>query len=256
MKRKLTLTMAGAILATLLLAACTPEQQTSTNPPAKDTTQPTTESTQALETTELGGEGENNETKTIVLSDYFGQDVWEDDGGDVYAEEDHILFDNGYMGDFSTIMLKEKAKNVTYRFTLKLENIPTGLSEEEGTWWDSELMILARSSLLAPGWEDGQTGYSLTAWGDMKRLAIGRAGHDDAFGFVEWNVADGQEHEIEFSLTNNEDDTEVTIVLKIDGEMVFETVDDGSITKKGKTPLFPEEGNLTIRSKYLQVTVG
>ena len=134
--------------------------------------------------------------------------------------------------------------------------MPTDLSEEEGTWWDSELMILARSSLLAPGWEDGQTGYSLTAWGDMKQVAIGRAGHDDAFGFIDWNVADGQEHEIEFSLTNNEDDTEVTIVLKMDGETVFETVDDGSIVKEDRIPLFPEGGNLTIRSKYLQVTVG
>lgn len=254
MKKKMTLAMATALLAALLLSACGSQQPTqTTTQPTTEATQPT-ETTQAPETTEP--ETDSNETKTIVLSDYFSQDVWEDDGGDVYVEDDHILFDNGYMGDFSTLMLKEEAKNVTYRFTLKLENIPTDLSEEEGTWWDSELMILARSSLLAPGWEDGQTGYSLTAWGDMKKVAIGRAGHDDAFGFIDWNVADGQEHEIEFSLTNNEDDTEVTIVLKIDGETVFETVDDGSIVKEDRIPLFPEGGNLTIRSKYLQVTVG
>lgn len=255
MKKKMTLAMATALLAALLLSACGSQQPTqTTTQPTTETTQPT-ETTQAPETTQP--EADNGEAKTIVLSDYFSQeDVWEDDGGDVYVEEDHILFDNGYMGDFSTLMLKEEAKNVTYRFTLKLENIPTDLSVEEGTWWDSELMILARSSLLAPGWEDGQTGYSLTAWGDMKQVAIGRAGHDDAFGMIDWNVADGQEHEIEFSLTNNEDDTQVTIVLKIDGETVFETVDDGSIVKEDRIPLFPEGGNLTIRSKYLQVTVG
>ena len=57
-------------------------------------------------------------------------------------------------------------------------------------------------------------------------------------------------------MEENGDEREGTIVRKSDGETVFERVDDCRIVKEDRIPLFPEGGNLTIRSKYLQVTVG
>lgn len=199
--------------------------------------------------------GAGAQLQDVVLADYFSQDVWEDDGGDVSVEADQIVFDNGYMGDFAALRLTESFQNVNCKFTLQLEDIPTGLSEAEGTYWDAELMIMLRSSLAAPGWEDGQTGYSLTAWGDMGTVYIGRAGHDDAFGSIEWPCNDGQPHSIEFSAENNEDNTVVHLKLVIDGEVVFEQDDDGSITKEGRTPLFPNAGGITIRCKYVKAIV-
>lgn len=251
MAKKIMTTLLVLLMCTALLCACGSEASTANPTTAETEAAPAAEAatTSAAETADEG-------TKEVVLADYFGQDVWEDDGGDVYVEEDHILFDNAFMGDFSALRLTETAKNVTYKFTLQLEEIPTDLSVDEGTWWDSELLILGRSALAAPGWEEGQTGYCLTAWGDMSEVFIGRSGYDDAFGSIQWNVTDGEPHDIEFSLVNNADDTAVTITLKVDGEVVFETVDDGSIVKEGGTALYPDEGGLTIRCKYVQATIG
>lgn len=258
--KKTLVTLLAALLCIALLCACDPsivnpsDTQTSTqgNPTG------TQASTQGDPTSApTSGQVSDGSVKTVKLSEYFGdKDIWEDDGGDVTVEEDKIVFDNGYMGDFSTLRLTETAQNVCYQFTIQLEDIPEELSEAEGTWWDAEVMILLRSTLLAPGWEDGQTGYSLTAWGDMSKVYIGRAGHDDAFGFVEWGCNDGKPHDIEFSAVNNADNTEVTLKLVVDGETVFEKVDDGSITKKDRIPLFPDEGGLTLRAKYVKMTIG
>lgn len=248
MAKKILTTLLVLLMCAALLCACGGEgnNNTSTTGASNDTTAAPEDTTAAS--------GTDGEVTEVVLSEYFGKDVWEDDG-DVYVEEDHILFDNAFMGDFAALRLTETAQNVTYKFTLQLDKIPTDLSVDEGTWWDSELLILGRSTLAAPAWEEGQTGYCLTAWGDMSEVFIGRAGHDDAFGSIQWNVADGQPHDIEFSLVNNEDNTTVTITLTIDGEVVFTTVDDGSIVKEGRTPLFPDEGGLTIRCKYVQATI-
>lgn len=259
MAKKLMTTLLALVLCMALVCACgTPDEQETTTGAPQTTQAPETpevpETTEPQETPAVSAD--NGELKEIVLADYFGQEVWEDDGGDVYVEEDHILFDNAFMGDFASLRMTETAQNVTYKFTLQLNEIPTDLSVDEGTWWDSELLILGRSALAAPGWEEGQTGYSLTAWGDMSEVFIGRSGHDDAFGSIQWNVNDGEPHDIEFSLINNEDNTAVTIKLVVDGEVVFETVDDGSIVKEDRTPLFPDAGGLTIRCKYVQATIG
>lgn len=259
MAKKILMTLLAVLMCAGLLCACTsaPASSTPETTAANETAAPETEAaeTEAAETEAPAVEG-SSETKEIVLSDYFSQDVWEDDGGDVYVEEDHILFDNAFMGDFSALRMTETAQNVTYKFTLQLDEIPTDISVDEGTWWDAELLILGRSALAAPGWEEGQTGYCLTAWGDMSEVFIGRSGHDDAFGSIQWNVNDGEPHDIEFSLINNEDNTAVTITLVVDGEVVFEAVDDGSIVKEGRTPLYPDAGGLTIRCKYVQATIG
>ena len=252
MAKKTLTTLLVVLMCIALLCACTPTNAPETNAP--ETNAPATNAP-ATNAPENNDDPTPAGTQEVVLSDYFGQDVWEDDGGDVYVEEDQIVFDNGFMGDFAALRLTETAQNVTYKFTLQLEDIPTDVSVDEGTWWDAELMILARSALAAPGWEEGQTGYSLTAWGDMSEVFIGRSGHDDAFGSIQWNVTDGQPHDIEFSLENNEDNTTVTITLTVDGEVVFTTVDDGSIVKEGRTPLFPDAGGLTIRCKYVKATI-
>ena len=256
--KKYLLTLLAVLLCAAMLCACGE---------AAEDPKPTAEPTKAPETTPAPAPTDppvdpqptdpvvTDEMQDVKLSDLFAQEVWEDDGGDVSVEADKIVFDNGYMGDFAALRMTQDYKNVNYKFTLQLEEIPEGLSEAEGTWWDAEFMILLRSALAAPGWEDGQTGYSLTAWGDMKQLYIGRSGHDDAFGSVEWGCADGQPHEIEFSAQNNEDNTTVALKLIIDGEVVFEQVDDGSITKEDRTPLFPDAGGLTIRCKYVKATI-
>ncbi len=257
MKKLIALLLALTMVFALAACGTTEPAPTEAKPTEAAPTEaaPTEEPTEAPTEAEQPGEEVTGEPVEVVLADYFSQDVWEDDGGDVYVEEDHILFDNAFMGDFSALYLTETAQNVTYKFSLQLEEIPTDISVDEGTWWDAELLILGRSAIAAPGWEEGQTGYSLTAWGDMSEVFIGRAGHDDAFGSIQWNVTDGQPHDIEFSLQNNEDSTTVTITLTVDGEVVFETVDDGSIVKEGRTPLFPEAGGLTIRCKYVQATI-
>ena len=254
MAKKILTTLLVALMCAALLCACGGDSTSTTTGASNDTTA-APETTEAPADDTTAAPSGNGEVTEIVLSDYFGQDVWEDDGGDVYVESDHILFDNSFMGDFAALRLTETAQNVTYKFTLQLDKIPTDLSADEGTWWDSELLILARSSLAAPGWEDGQTGYCLTAWGDMSEVYIGRSGHDDAFGSIQWNVNDGEPHDIEFSLVNNEENTAVTITLTVDGEVVFTTVDDGSIVKEGRTPLFPDAGGLTIRCKYIEATI-
>ena len=128
---------------------------------------------------------------------------------------------------------------------------------EDFTWWDSELLIIARSSIAATSWyDDGtQTGYTLTSWGDMSTVFIGRAGYDDAFGEYEWNVNDGEPHAVELSVVNNEDNTAVTVTLVVDGVEIASVVDDGTQIKNDRPGLYPDAGGLTIRCKWLEATI-
>lgn len=249
MAKKIISTLLVALMCIALLCACTPSQDTTTT-----TANPQPSASQSTDPQPTDPPKE--EVKEIKISDYLGKDVWEDDGGDVSIKDDHILFDNAFMGDFAALRLTEKAQNVTYKFSIQLSDIPTDLSEEAGTWWDSELIIVGRSAVAGNSYQSGdQKGYCLTAWGDLGKVYIGRAGYDDAFGSVEWNVNDGQPHDIEFTLTNNEDNTQVTIVLKVDGQVIFEGVDDGSKVKQERPALYPDEGGFTIRCKYFKAIV-
>ncbi len=258
MAKKIIALLLAALMCCALLCACNDSQGKKPNPsddPKPSASQPVDSKPEDTKPQD-SKPAPSGELKEIKVADYFSkEDLWEDDGGEFNMEADKLVMDNALMGDFSTLQLKEEAQNVTYKFTLQLSDIATDLSVDDGTWWNSELMILGRSTLAAPGWEEGQTGYSLTAWGDMSEVFIGRAGHDDAFGSVKWGVEDGKPHDIEFSLINNEDNTTVTVRLSVDGKVVFEQVDDGSIKKDGRTPLFPEPGTLTLRCKYLKATI-
>ena len=77
-------------------------------------------------------------------------------------------------------------------------------------------------------------------------------------GFFKWNINDGQPHVIEITTTNNADNTAVEVVVTIDGEEVARVVDDGTKQKPGKDrpTLYPEAGNLVVRAKWMDITVG
>lgn len=274
MAKKLMTTLLVALMCIALLCACTPNNpsETPNQSDNKDNVDPNPSGNQDDAGSTGGQEDPDPSTgddepdpsigedesgiKTINISDYLGNaDIWEDDGGDVYIEEDHILFDNAMAGDYAALRLTEQAQDVTYKFTIKLSDLPA-VSKDDGTWYDAELIIVGRSAVAGNSYQSGeQTGYCLTSWGDMGKVYIGRAGYDDAFGSVLWNINDGEEHEIEFTLVNNEDDTQVSITLKVDGEVLFEGVDDGSKVKNDRTALYPEAGGLTIRCKYFEATV-
>lgn len=237
MKKTLALVLA-AIMAAAMLCACG-----SSSP----------ESTDAPETGDPNAGG----TTVITLSDYLADESkWEDDGGYYEMEDGKLFFDNFSAGDYCAVRLKEEAQNVTYKFDVTISQLAP-VSVDDGTWWDSELLVIARSALPATSWYDdgSQTGYTLTSWGDMSTVFIGRAGYDDAFGEFEWNINDGKPHSVELSVVNNEDNTAVTITLVVDGEQVASVVDDGSLVKNDRTSLYPDAGGLTIRCKWLEATV-
>lgn len=256
MKRILSLVLVVMMLASML-CACGGTPATETNPPetnAPETTPPETAApTEAPEAPEVG----SSETKEIVVSEYFADDSkWEDDGGYHERDESKLFFDNFMAGDYCAVRLNEEAQNATYKFNLTISQLAE-VSMDDFTWWDSELLIIARSAIPAASWyDDGtQTGYTLTSWGDMSTVFIGRAGYDDAFGEFEWNVNDGQPHAIELSTVNNEDNTAVTITLTVDGVEVASVVDDGSLIKNERPGLYPDAGGLTIRCKWLEATI-
>lgn len=122
---------------------------------------------------------------------------------------------------------------------------------------DSEFLVVARSTIAGNSWQDdgSQKGYTLTAWGDMSEVCIGRCGYDDAFGTFQWNIADGEAHAIEFTVENNADNTQVTITLVVDGVEIAKVVDDGSLVKNERPNLYPDAGGLTIRCKWLDATI-
>ena len=244
-----------AILVTILICvamfnACATGEPNNPSPTPSETN-PQTEPSNVVETSPV------DEAKKIVVTDYLGKDVWEDDGGDVTISDDKILFSNFFAGDFSSVRLMETAANATWEFTVQAKQIPEGLSEEAGDWWDAEFLAIIRSALPGGSYLDGeQTGYTITSWGDLNTVYIGRAGYDDAFGSVAWPLGDGQPHVISFTAENNESSTVVHLTLTVDGEVIFECDDDGSLVKKERVSLYPDAGGLTIRCKYLTLELG
>ena len=228
------------------------------NTPAPETQAPTDEPkpTETEAPTDDPASG-SAETVEIVVSEYFADDSkWEDDGGYHVRDEAKLFFDNYMAGDYCAVRLTEEAQNVTYKFNLTISQLAE-VSMEDFTWWDSELLLIARSSIAAASWyDDGtQTGYTLTSWGDMSTVFIGRAGYDDAFGEYEWNVNDGEPHAVELSVVNNEDNTAVTVTLVVDGVEIASVVDDGTQIKNDRPGLYPDAGGLTIRCKWLEATI-
>ena len=226
-----------------MLSACTPNEPTD---PGSTPSNTPTEPSSNVQTPPA------DEGKKIVVADYLSKDVWEDDGGDVTISDEKILFSNFYAGDFASVRLTETAANATWEFTVQIKQIPEGLSEEAGDWWDAEFLAIIRSAVPGGSYLDGeQTGYTITSWGDLNTVYIGRAGYDDAFGSVAWPLGDGQPHVISFTAENNESNTVVHLTLAVDGEVIFECDDDGSLVKKERVSLYPDAGGLTIRCKYL-----
>jgi|LFRM01.2.fsa_nt_gb hypothetical protein len=194
------------------------------------------------------------ELEVVQVGDYFGDPAaWENNGDAYTLTADGLTLNPG--GDKVAVRLNKEVQNAVFKFTLKLTDIKTDLSEEEGTWWDSEFLCLLRSALADKGWTDGQRGYSLTSWGDMNTFYLGRSGYDDAFGKYEWPLGDGQPHDFEITLQNSEDNSKVTITVKIDGKEVASVVDDGSLVKQDRPALYPEAGGLTFRAKNIGVVI-
>lgn len=245
MKKYIAIALA-IITCVTMFTACTPKEE-STNSQA-----PSTSTTPAQPSTTNNTSAEQK----IVVADYLSKEVWEDDGGDVTISDDKILFSNFFAGDFAAVRMKETADDTTWEYTVQVKKRPEGLSEDAGDWWDAEFLTIIRSAVAGGSYLDGeQTGYTITSWGDLGTVYIGRAGYDDAFGYVAWPIGDGQPHVVSFSAKNNESKTVVHLTLAVDGEVIFECDDDGSLVKKERVSLYPDAGGLTIRCKYLEVEI-
>lgn len=247
MKKILSLVLVVLMVATMLCACDTnTESKPAGSTPVATTTQaPTT----TVATTPEG-------PVVVTLSDYFADSSkWEDDGGYFDMDAEKIFFDNFSAGDYAAVRMNELYQNVTYKFNVTINKLAP-VSMDDWSWWDSELCIIARSTLAASSWQDdgSQKGYTLTWWGDMSKVCIGRCGMDDAFGEFDANLGDGQAHDIEFTVVNNEDGT-VTLKLVIDGNLVAEVVDDGTKQKNERPTLYPDAGGLTIRCKWLEAVI-
>ena len=192
----------------------------------------------------------------VNVADYLADDSkWEDDGGYFTRDARKLFFDNFSAGDYAAVRLNEPYQNVTYKFNVTINKLAP-VSMEDWTWWDSEFLVIARSAKAAYSWQDdgSQKGYTLTWWGNMSKVCIGRCGFDDAFGEFACNVGDGQTHSIELTVVNNDDGT-VTLKLVLDGNLVAEVVDDGTKVKNERPALYPDAGGLTIRCKWLEATI-
>ena len=173
---------------------------------------------------------------------------------------DKAAIENGQLnlpavGDTAAAMLNESAQNASFNFTMTINEVPADCYDK---WWDTELLIIARSSFADKSWSDdfAQTGYTLTSWGDMTEWFIGRAGNDDLSGKIVLNIADGQPHNFQLKVVNNADNTTVTVTLIVDGEQVAEIIDDGSKIKNERPALYPDAGNFTVRAKNVDVSIG
>ncbi len=255
MKKILCLILAAVMLCAVLTACAEEKQPTNSTPtqskPAPSQSKPEPSQSKPQPSTPA------SKNTVIKVSDYIANDAkWEDDGGEHSREAGKIHFDNFMAGDYCALRLKEEAKNVTYKFRVTISELAP-VSMDDWTWWDSELAIIARSTMAASSWqEDGsQKGYTLTSWGDMKTVFIGRCGYDDAFGEFAWNINDGTPHDIELTVENNDDNTQVTITLVVDGVEIASVVDDGSKVKEDRPNLYPDAGGLTIRCKWLDATI-
>lgn len=196
----------------------------------------------------------------VDVKDYLSADKWTDDGGDVTVSADKILFNNGMGGDFAALKMVDEFDTVTYRFNIKLEDLPTGLSEEEGTWWDSELVFMVRAKVAGTTYTDGQAGYCITSFGDHSGFYVGKSGNDDYFtkSPIAWDLADGKEHSVEFSVENNADGS-VSLKLAVDDKVLFEGVDKGEVSGDKKVEqqkkIHTDKGALMIRCKYMTATI-
>ena len=206
-----------------------------------------------------GGQGDQakggSDIQEVDLAEYMSDaSKWEDDGGDYTLTGDKLTFNNAYYGDFCAVRLNEEFQDVTVKFTLQLTAIAADVSEEDGTWWDTEFLCLVRSNFAGSAYvegEEGQAGYCITSWGDMNQFALGRSGYDDVFGIYDWPLGDGKPHQIQFTVDNNEDNTVITLKVVVDGQEIAVAEDDGSQVKKDRISFFPEAGGITLRCKYL-----
>lgn len=251
MKKILSLVLVALMVATMLCACDTNTE----SKPNGSTPVPTTTQTPAPTTTVASTpEG----PVVVTLSDYFADDSkWEDDGGYVTRDAEKIFFDNFQAGDYAAVRMTEAYKDVTYKFTVTISKLAP-VSMEDWTWWDSEFLVIARSAKAGSSWQDdlSQKGYTLTWWGDMSQVCIGRCGYDEACGTFDANIGDGQPHEIEFTVKSNDDGT-VSLKLVIDGTVVADVVDECKPRedKPERPTVYPDAGGLTIRAKWLEATV-
>lgn len=219
----------------------------------------------ASSTTTKPNEPADPNAPVVINVNSFVSDTanWEfDDDYNLKTEGGKIVFNTTEAGEFMAGMLKKPAKDVTYKFTITVNELPEGAEEltpEDGAYWDIEMFIIARASVPAGTWPGSgdQTGYCLSSWGGLGKVAIGRCGYDNACGEFEWNIADGQPHEVEFTVKDNADGT-VNIILVVDGTEIANVVDNGAprADKPERPTKYPDAGNLVIRTKYMKVTIG
>ena len=210
-------------------------------------------------TNEGGNEGGNTgavDSNVINVDNYLNDlSKWEFDNDDCLVQEDGKMVFDTVDGKYMAGMLTESVLDGSYKFTLTINEI-----EQDVDFWDVEFFIIARASIPGSNWADGeQTGYCISSWGDMSTFCLGRAGYDNAFAEdVEWNVNDGQAHEIVISTKNIEVDGEVAVEVSVyvDGELIFSAIDDGEKVKNERPNMYPEAGNLVIRSKNMKITIG
>lgn len=263
MKKILSLVMAVMMLAAVLTACSPATDPTTTAKPAPSqpaaTTAPTNKPTEPEGTTkptEPVVEGNN----VINVDEFLADDSnWTFDDEEtknlVSFKDGKMHYDTNFPGDLVAAMLNKPVQNGTYKFTLTINALAESYAD---AWYDTELIIIARAAKAGTSWYDdlSQTGYTISSWGDMSEFCLGRCGYDDAFGTFKWNVNDGQPHVIEITTTNNADNTAVEIVVVIDGVEVARATDDGSKIKKERPGLYPDAGNLVIRAKWMEITVG
>lgn len=256
-KKRLCLSLCLALA--LVLCSCKAKKDVETQVTNEPTQEAKPTATQAPAATQPVSQDPVADVKEIDLGTYLADSsVWEDDGGDYSLKDGILRFNNAFYGDFCAVRLKEQVQNANVKFTLQINELATGLSVDDGTWWDSEFLCLVRSNFAGSAFVEGQeqqAGYCITSWGDMSEFSLGRSGYDDAFGTFSWAVADGKPHKVELSTVNNADNTQVTITVKVDGVEIATAVDDGSLKKKDRVSLFPDAGGVTIRCKYLDASV-
>lgn len=260
MKKVLSLVLAVMMLAAVL-CACGDTTPTTTGKPAGSTPVASTPAgSTPVASTPVGSTGNgntNNGPVVINVADYLADDSkWEFDSPDLADLKDGKLrYDTAWAGDFLAARLTETAQNATWKFTITVNEQPEDI--DDSIWWDTELMIIARSTIAGGTWYDdlSQAGYTISAWGDLSEFCLGRCGYDDAFGTFQWNIADGQPHEIEFTTINSEDNKSVEIIVVVDGVEVARATDDGSKIKNERPALYPDEGGLTIRAKWMEITI-
>ena len=207
-----------------------------------------------------GNTGDNGNTGTndgnVINVNNYPNDMtkWEfDDDYSLVLEDGKMVF-NTMNGEFMAAMLTETVLDGSYKFTLTINEIEPDLD-----FWDTEFFIIARASIPGTTWSSGeQTGYCISSWGDMSTFCLGRAGADDAFATdVEWNVNDGQPHDIQIGTKNIEKDgkTAVEVTVYVDGQLVITAIDEGQNCREGRPEMYPEAGNLVIRSKNMKITI-